>query len=152
MYLIFREFRWNQYYYLHWHEKFQFFLFIFRMAMIYRELILMIIATHMQSIVSLFFFFLSHVSPWLFFPKNFLRCGKCSNSEFLMVRVFPHSNWIRKFTEQISVFSRNTGKYGPPKTQNSDTFHCVYSRLFQKNSEEVTPEIFLSARRINHFR
>ena len=134
IYLIFREVRLNQYCSVHWHEQFQSLLFIFRMAMIYRELILMIIATYIQSIVSLFFFFLSHVSSWLFFPKNFLWRGKCPNSEFFLVRPFPHSNWIQKCTELTSVCISNAGKYGPAKTPNWDTFHSVYIQAFSKKT------------------
>ena len=29
------------------------------------------------------------------------------------------------FALEISVFSQNTGKYGPEKTQNTDTFYAV---------------------------
>ena len=31
-----------------------------------------------------------------------------------LVRIFPHSDWIRRFTE-ISIFSPNAGKRGPDK-------------------------------------
>ena len=34
-------------------------------------------------------------------------------SEFILVRIFPHSDWIRRETEYLSVFSPNVGKYGP---------------------------------------
>ena len=50
---------------------------------------------------------------------------KCPNTEFSLVRIFPHSNWIRRDTEYFSVFSPNAGKYGPEKTQYLDTFHAV---------------------------
>ena len=40
---------------------------------------------------------------------------KCSNTEFFLVRIFPHSDWIRRNTEYLSVFSPNAGKYGPEK-------------------------------------
>ena len=36
-------------------------------------------------------------------------------------------------TEQISVFSPNTGKYGPEKTPFWDTFHAVYLVSFSVN-------------------
>ena len=29
-----------------------------------------------------------------------------------LVRIFPHSNWIRRDTEYLSMFSPNAGKYG----------------------------------------
>ena len=40
---------------------------------------------------------------------------KCPNTEFFVVRIFHYSDWIRRLTEEISVFSPNTGKYGPEK-------------------------------------
>ena len=56
--------------------------------------------------------------------KKALR-EKCPNKEFFLVRIFLHSDWIRRDTEYISVFSPNTGKYGPEKTPCLDTFHVV---------------------------
>ena len=47
---------------------------------------------------------------------------KCPNTEFFLVRIFLYSDQIRDFTEYISVFSSNTGKYGPGKTLYLDTF------------------------------
>ena len=34
-----------------------------------------------------------------------------------LVRIFPHSDWIRRDTKYLSVFSPNVGKYGPEKLQ-----------------------------------
>ena len=34
-----------------------------------------------------------------------------------MVRIFLHSDWIRRDTPYLSVFSPNVGKYGPEKLQ-----------------------------------
>ena len=42
-------------------------------------------------------------------------CEKCPNTEFFLVCIFPHLDWIR----------RDTGKYGPEKTPYLDTFHAV---------------------------
>ena len=50
---------------------------------------------------------------------------KCPNTEFFLVRIFPHSDWIRRDTEYLSVFSPNAGKYGPEKSLYYDTFHAV---------------------------
>ena len=50
---------------------------------------------------------------------------KCLNTGFFLVRIFPHSDWIRRNTSYLSVFSPNAGKYGPEKTPNLDTFHTV---------------------------
>ena len=43
---------------------------------------------------------------------------KCPNTEFFLVRIFPHS-------EYLYVFSPNAGKYGPEKTVYLDAFHVV---------------------------
>ena len=34
----------------------------------------------------------------------------CPNTEFYLVRIFPHSDWMRRDTEHLSVFSLNAGK------------------------------------------
>ena len=52
-------------------------------------------------------------------------CEKCPNAEFFLVRIFPHSDWIRRDMEYFSVFSPNAGKYGPDKTPYLDTSHAV---------------------------
>ena len=31
----------------------------------------------------------------------------------ILVRIFPHSNWIQRSIPYLSVFSPNAGKYGP---------------------------------------
>ena len=49
------------------------------------------------------------------FEKRSLR-EKCPNAEFFLVRIFPHSDWIRRYTPYVSVFSPNPVKYGPEKT------------------------------------
>ena len=38
---------------------------------------------------------------------------KVSVFRVILVRVFPHSDWIRRNTEHLSVFSPNAGNYGP---------------------------------------
>ena len=56
-------------------------------------------------------------------------CEMCPNTEFFLVRIFPHSDWIRRdiitFTSYLSAFNPNAGKYGPEKTPNLDTFYAV---------------------------
>ena len=49
----------------------------------------------------------------------------CPNTELFLVRIFPHSDCIRRDTKYLSVFSPNTGKYGPEITPDLDTFHVV---------------------------
>ena len=50
---------------------------------------------------------------------------KCANTELFLVRIFPCLDWIRRFTEYMSVSSSNTGKYGPEITPYLDSFHAV---------------------------
>ena len=50
---------------------------------------------------------------------------KYPNTEFFLVRVFPHSNWIRRDTPYLSVFNSNAEKHRPEKTPHFDTFHAV---------------------------
>ena len=38
---------------------------------------------------------------------------KCTNTEFYLVRIFPHSDWLRRNTEYLSP---NARKYGREKT------------------------------------
>ena len=39
---------------------------------------------------------------------------KCPNTEFFLVRIFPHSDWKRRYGVSL-VFNPNGGKYGPQK-------------------------------------
>ena len=67
----------------------------------------------------------------IFFKRFYLvekKCGvtntlheKCPNTELFLVRIFLYLDWIRRFTEQISVFSQSTGKYWPEITPYLDT-------------------------------
>ena len=61
--------------------------------------------------------------------KGALLREKFPNEEFSLVRIFLYSNWIRKITEEISVFSPNTRKYRPEKTPYLDTFHAMCNQL-----------------------
>ena len=45
--------------------------------------------------------------------------------EFLLVRIFLYWDRIGRDTEYLSVFSPNTGNYGPEVTPYLDTFHEV---------------------------
>ena len=51
---------------------------------------------------------------------------KCPNTDFFLVRIFPHSDLIWRDTPYLSVFSPNTGKCGPQKSPYLDTFHAVH--------------------------
>ena len=54
---------------------------------------------------------------------------KCPNTEFFLVRIFPHLDWISLYNEYLSVFRLNAGKYGSEKTLYLDTFRAVYLGL-----------------------
>ena len=56
--------------------------------------------------------FISSITAW-----------KVPKYRVFLVRIIMYSDWIRRL---ISVFSPNTGKYGPEKTPYLDTFHAVY--------------------------
>ena len=43
---------------------------------------------------------------------------KCPNN---LIRIFPHSDWIRRDTEYLFVFHPNAKKYGPEKIPYLDT-------------------------------
>ena len=68
--------------------------------------------------------------------KIFLLFEKCPNTEFFLVRIFPHSDWIRKDTPYIFVFSPNARKYGPERAPYLDTFHAVSFRI-QSECEKI---------------
>ena len=69
---------------------------------------------------------------------------KCPNTEFLLVRIFPHSDWIRRDTPYLSVFRPNAGKCGPEKTPYMETFRAVahvafnnYMTVLQTNNYKL---------------
>ena len=50
---------------------------------------------------------------------------KYPNTEFFLVHIFPHSDWIWGDTPYFPVFSPSAGKYGIEKTLHLNTFHVV---------------------------
>ena len=76
---------------------------------------------------------------------------KSSYTKFFLVLIFQHLDWIWRDTEYLSVFSSNTGKYGPEKTPYLDTFprsvcynmklsswdNCRFSFSFRTNGENI---------------
>ena len=65
------------------------------------------------------------LSYWLKSWRYLTLREKCPNTEFFLVRIFPRSGWIWRDTE-FSVFSSNTGKYGPEKNSVFEQFsHSV---------------------------
>ena len=73
--------------------------------------------------------------------KNLTLPEKCPNTEFFLARIFPHSDWIRRNTSYLFVFSPNTGKYGPEKTPYLDTFHAVWAAC--KKGEKFNLTFFI---------
>ena len=67
--------------------------------------------------------FIKSIKFYLFCYKSLRE--KYPNTEFFLVCIFPHSDWIRRDTKYLFVFSPNAGKYGPEKTPYLDTFHTV---------------------------
>ena len=59
-------------------------------------------------VLTIFYAFIQCFFCWLFLHE------KCPNTDFFLVRIFLHSDWIM-----------NAGKYGPEKTPYLDTFHAV---------------------------
>ena len=87
--------------------------------------------THSMNDLMLSFFSLiaifdaaSSIFWWLWQQQLSLR-EMCPNTELFLVRIFLYSDWIRRDTAYLSVFSPNTGKYGPEITPHLDTFHAV---------------------------
>ena len=58
----------------------------------------------------------------------------CPNTEFFWVRIFPHSDWIRRDTKYLFAFNPNAGKYRPEKTPYADTFQPV--KVWHKKSKK----------------
>ena len=79
-----------------------------------------------NSHIILLIFSLQKLMKIFIYCHNLPLCEKCPNTEFFPVRIFPHSDRIRRDTLYLSVFSPNTGKNGPEKTPYLDTFHEVF--------------------------
>ena len=92
----------------------------------------------------------------------FSLCEKCPNTKFFLVRIFPHSDWIRRdttsqkmkfsikdffskcdqicrklyffvqYTPYHSIFNLNEEKYEPEKTPYLDIFHAVFTPRHNK--------------------
>ena len=59
---------------------------------------------------------------------------KCAYSELFWSAFFPHSDWIRREMEYLSVFSPNAGKCGKirtRKTANTNTFYALVTLRIQ---------------------
>ena len=58
---------------------------------------------------------------------------KVSKYGVISISIFPYSDWIRRITKWISVFSPNTGKYGTETTPYLDTFSRSDDKLWVVN-------------------
>ena len=77
----------------------------------------------MVSSSELFPFFL-----WRLYLFN--TAWKVSVFGLFLVRIFLHSDWIRRDTENLSVFTPYTGKYGPEKLRIRALFmQCKFFKL-----------------------
>ena len=65
---------------------------------------------------------------------------KYPNTEFFLIRIFPHLDWIRRDTEYLSVFSPNAGKYEPEKTPYLNTFHAVLTSFRKSELNDPIPK------------
>ena len=61
----------------------------------------------------------------------------CPNTEYFLVRIFPHSDWIRRDTKYLYVFSPNARKYGPENTPYLDIFHAVQDYLWECENQRT---------------
>ena len=57
--------------------------------------------------------------------------------KFFLVRIFPHSDGIRRDTLYLSVFSPNAEKHGPEKTLYLGTFYAVYPTKLSNNRMDL---------------
>ena len=78
----------------------------------YLEMTNMLLASSKDHVISYliclsvpFFVFQDHVWAFVWFSA---LCEKCPNTEFFLVRVFPHSDWIRRDTEYSVRLRENT--------------------------------------------
>ena len=60
-----------------------------------------------------------------------------SKYEVFLVRNFLHSDWIRRDTEYLSVFSPNAGKYGPENNSVFGHFSRSETAIFQMSFKDL---------------
>ena len=69
---------------------------------------------------------------------------KCPNTESFLARIFLYSDWIRRDTEYLSIFSSNSGKYGAGMTPCLDTFHAEHLSICLSTYLPTYLSIYLS--------
>ena len=64
----------------------------------------------------------SHKYFWNSIHSLLLHCVKMSVFGVILVCIFPHSDWTRRDTPYLCVFSPNAGKYGPEFSPNAGKY------------------------------
>ena len=65
---------------------------------------------------------------------------KLSKYELILVRIFPYSDWIRRY---LSVFSPNARNDGQEKTPYLDTFHSVVPCNYFSFSAQISLSLII---------
>ena len=100
----------------------------------------------MQICISLYTLYLFKDNTRIPVPQTLRE--KCQNTELFLVRIFRHSDRIRRDTDYLSVFSPDAGKYRPEITPHLDTFHAVRASellVIFVQSNPVNPDKFVSS-------
>ena len=63
-----------------------------------------------------------------YFEDESYTTQKISAFGVILIRIFPHSDWTRRDTEYLSVFSPNARKYGPEKLRIRTLYAVLGSR------------------------
>ena len=72
------------------------------------------------------YFYVNFLKFWkiTFFAEHLRKTALKDNTAWkvpvfgvLLVRIFPHSNWMRRDTQYLSVLSPKSGKYGPENSE-----------------------------------
>ena len=82
-------------------------------------------------------------NPWIY------HSVKCPDTEFVLVRIFSHSNWIRRDTPYLSIFSPNAGKEGPEKTlylEQTVIYMSKANNINTRNKYEICSKLTVKTR------
>ena len=95
-----------------------------------------------KHIHQLFFLILICRLPCNFkaYPLKSSQREKCPNTELFLVRIFPHSDWIRRDASYLSVFSPNAGK---ADQNNSEYGQFLRSDGLQRNIRPISYCLFI---------
>ena len=98
----------------------------------YLILVTLLIARKIKCSAVVLILFLSFAS----FHENTLH-KKSPYSELFWSKFFPHSDWLRRDTKYLPLFSPNAGKYGKYADQNNSEYRhflCSNTYCFYKGS------------------